>query len=81
MGLLRNSFFKSISNRISFLSRLRYCLPELALSIVYKALVLPLSDCDIALGHTYKFIRLQKRSLKVITFGKRDKVDPIFEKL
>ncbi len=81
MGLLRNSYIKSISNRISFLSRLRYCLPESALNIVYNALVLPLIDCDIALGHTYKFIRLQKRSLKEVTFGKRDEVDPIFEKL
>jgi hypothetical protein len=35
-----NNICKSISNRISFLSRLRYCLPESALNTVYKALVL-----------------------------------------
>jgi hypothetical protein len=39
-----NNICKSISNRISFLSRLRYCLPESAINVVYKALVLPLSD-------------------------------------
>ncbi len=63
-------------------------MPESALNIVYKASVLPLSDyCDIAWGYTYnvhtdKLIRLQKRGSKVTIFGKkRDKVDPIFEKL
>ncbi len=52
-----NNICKSISNRISFLSRLRYCLPESALNIVYKALVLPLSDyCDIAWGYAYNVL-------------------------
>jgi hypothetical protein len=76
-----NNIYKSISNRISFLSRLRYCLPESALNIVYKALVLPLSDYTYNV-HIDKLIRLQKRASKVIKFGKkRDKVDPILEKL
>ncbi len=75
-----NNICKSISNRISFISRLRYCLPESALNIVHKASVLPLSDyCDIAWGYTYnvhtdKLIRLQKRASKVITFGKKKEI-------
>jgi hypothetical protein len=52
-----NNICKSISNRMSFLSRLRYSLPESALNIVYKALVLPLSDyCDIAWGYAYNVL-------------------------
>jgi hypothetical protein len=46
---------KSISVKVSFLSRLRYVLPENTLNFIYKSLVLPLIDyCDIVYGFTYE---------------------------
>ncbi len=50
-----NKFFKSISIKVSFLSRLRYILPENTLNFIYKSLVLPIIDCcDIVYGFTHE---------------------------
>jgi hypothetical protein len=68
---------KSISIKVSFLSRLRYFLPENTLNFIYKSLVLPLIDyCDIVYGFTYEthLNRLkvhQNIASRIITFSHR----------
>jgi hypothetical protein len=79
---------KSISNKVKFMSRLRYFLPEKTLNFIYKALVFPIYDyCDIVWGFTYschieKLIKLQNHASKVITFSdRRESSAPLFNRL
>jgi hypothetical protein len=67
----------SISIKVSFLSRLRYFLPEHTLNFIYKSLVLPLIDyCDIVYGFTYEthlnILKIQQNiAARIITFSHR----------
>ena len=70
-----NNICKKISQRISFISRLRYIVPQHVTNLVFKSLVLPIFDyCDIVWCFTYekhlkKLDILQKRAARVITFS------------
>jgi hypothetical protein len=45
---------KTISNRLSFLKRISYCMPNKIIKLIYSAIVLPYFDYgNILWGHTY----------------------------
>ena len=70
-----NNICRKISQRISFISRLRYIVPQHVTNLVFKSLVLPIFGyCDIVQCFTYekhlkKLDILQKRAARVITFS------------
>jgi hypothetical protein len=77
-----------VCKRVSYLTKIRYYLPKLALNMIYNALVLPIIDYgSVVWGYTYdchlnRLIKLQKRAARVVRSSPfRAHSGPLFKQL